>query len=96
MIRFLGKTWVQAPDLYAQASPLFWIDGQDPATLLFHGTLDELVPVAQSDSLAARLQQMHVPVVYHRLRGWPHTMDLSQRVNDYCVYHMSEFFKKYL
>ncbi|HPI73238.1 MAG TPA: alpha/beta hydrolase [bacterium] len=96
VVKFLGKTWDQAPDLYAQASPLFWIDGQDPATLLFHGTLDELVPVAQSDSLAARLQQAHVPVVYHRLRGWPHTMDLAQRVNDYCFYHMNEFFIKYL
>ncbi|NLP11646.1 alpha/beta hydrolase [bacterium] len=96
VVRFLGKTWGQAPDLYTQASPLFWIDGRDPATLLFHGTLDELVPVAQSDSLAARLRQAQVPVVYHRLRGWPHTMDLSQRVNDYCFYHMNEFFKKYL
>ncbi len=96
VIRFLGKTWVQAPDLYAQASLLFWIDSQDPATLLFHGTLDELVPVAQSDSLAVRLQRAQVPVVYHRLRGWPHTMDLSQRVNDYCFYHMNTFFEKHL
>ncbi len=96
VVRFLGKTWDQAPELYAQASPLFWIDGQDPATLLFHGTLDELVPVAQSDSLTARLQKAQVPVVYHRLRGWPHTMDLSQRVNDYCFYHMNAFFEKYL
>lgn len=96
VVRFIGKPWDQAPDLYAQASPLFWIDGRDPATLLFHGTLDELVPVAQSDSLAARLRRAHVPVVYHRLRGWPHTMDLSQRVNDYCFYHMNEFFEKHL
>ncbi len=69
------------------------IEAQRSATRI---QLLALAGAAVCIALAARLQQMHVPVVYHRLRGWPHTMDLSQRVNDYCVYHMSEFFKKYL
>jgi acetyl esterase/lipase len=94
--KWIGQTWEQAPDRYIQASPLHWLSRNDPATLIFHGTLDEVVPVSQSDSLALHLHRMGVAVEYHRLAGWPHTMDLSRRVNRYCFYYMNRFFKKYL
>ncbi len=93
---FLGKTWKEAPELFIESSPKTYISSDDPPTLTFHGTLDSLVPVSQSDSLNSWLKQAGVISEYHRLKGWPHTMDLAQKVNDYCQYHIDEFLKKHL
>lgn len=93
---FLGKSYQEAPDLYQAASPRTYISSDDPPTLIFHGTIDSLVPVSQSDSLHKWLDHAGVPNEYHKLKGWPHTMDLSKKVNDYCQFYMDAFFKKYL
>ena len=92
---FLGKSYQEAPSLYRAASPRTYISTDDPPTLIFHGTIDALVPVSQSDSLHQWLNQAGVPNEYHRLKGWPHTMDLSVKVNEYCQYYMDAFFKRY-
>ncbi len=93
---FLGKLYEDDPELYQLASPRFHISAGDPPTLTFHGTIDSLVPVSQADSLDAWLANVHVPHEYHRLKGWPHTMDLSVKVNEYCRFYMDDFFEKYL
>lgn len=95
-LKFLGKSYDEAPDLYRAASPRTYISPDDPPTLIFHGTIDSLVPVSQSDSLKKWLDNAGVPNEYHRLKGWPHTMDLSQKVNDYCRYYIDAFLMKYL
>jgi acetyl esterase/lipase len=94
--KFIGASYSESPQLYQQASPLQWLTPDDPPTLIFHGTIDEIVPVSQSDTLKTRLDRLAIPNAYHRLKGWPHTMDLSARVNAYCVYYMNDFFRKYL
>jgi len=96
VLQFLGKTYQEAPSLYEAASPRTHISEDDPPTLIFHGTIDALVPVSQSDSLHKWLDQTGVPNDYHRLKGWPHTMDLSKKVNEYCQFYMDAFFKRYL
>jgi acetyl esterase/lipase len=95
-LKFLGQSYQEKPDLYSAASPQTYISGDDPPTLIFHGTIDSLVPVSQSDSLHQWLDRAGVPNEYHRLKGWPHTMDLSTKVNNYCQYYMDAFFKQYL
>jgi acetyl esterase/lipase len=95
-LSFLGKSYQESPDLYKAASPRTHISRDDPPTLIFHGTIDALVPVSQSDSLHQWLDRAGIPNEYHRLKGWPHTMDLSTKVNDYCQYYMDAFFKQYL
>ncbi len=95
-LQFLGKTYQEDPDIYRAASPRAYISANDPPTLIFHGTIDSLVPVSQSDSLHKWLDQAGVVNEYHRLKGWPHTMDLSVKVNNYCQFYMDAFFKKYL
>ncbi|MEA3478884.1 MAG: alpha/beta hydrolase, partial [Bacteroidota bacterium] len=95
-LNFLGKSYMESPDLYRLASPLTHISSDDPPTLIFHGTIDSLVPVSQSDSLHRWLDRAGVPNEYHRLKGWPHTMDLSTKVNDYCQYYMDAFLQLYL
>lgn len=93
---FIGRTFAEAPELYRKASPLFYITPDDPPTLIFHGTIDELVPVSQSDSLKQKLDEIGVQAEYHRLKGWPHTMDLAASVNEYCQYYMKAFFDRYI
>jgi Esterase/lipase len=94
--RFIGHSYKERPDLYREASPMTFLDKSDPPTLILHGTADNLVPISQSDSLKAQLDRLGIPNVYCRVPGWPHTMDLAQRVNDYSRKQMSSFFEKYL
>jgi acetyl esterase/lipase len=93
---FMGSRFEQDPDMYRLASPRTFISADDPPTLIFQGTIDSLVPVSQSDSLQLWLQQAGVSNEYHRLEGWPHTMDIAQEVNDYCQFYIDRFLAKYL
>jgi len=95
-LNFLGASYQERPELYQQASPRTHISRDDPPTLTFHGTIDSLVPVSQSDSLHQWLERAGVPNEYHRLKGWPHTMDLSVKVNAYCQYYMDAFLRQNL
>jgi len=90
------KSFEEAPELYRQSSPMVHLDKNDPPTLILHGTLDETVPVAQSDRLAAHLKQLKIPHAYGRLEGWPHTMDLAKPVNNYCQAMIDRFFAEHL
>ena len=91
-----GKTFEEAPDAYKLASPLYHLTKDDPPTLIFQGTIDSLVPVAQADMLADKLKELGIDYVYERYDGWPHTMDLAESVNRRCVYQMEQFFNKHL
>jgi acetyl esterase/lipase len=91
-----GKSFEEAPDLYRLASPLSHLTKEAPPTLIFHGTIDDVVPVDQADALAAKLKELGVPHEYARLEGWPHTMDLALPVNEYCKRRMAAFLQKHL
>ena len=93
MLAFLqGKTAAEAPELYAKASPINYVSKDSPPTLILHGTIDGLVPVTQSDNLAARLSEQGVPYLYDRLEGWHHVMDVAAEVHDHCTWMMDQFF----
>jgi acetyl esterase/lipase len=93
---FFGKPSSEVPDVYEKASPMHYVKKGLPPTLIFQGTIDELVPVAQPDRLAEKLKEVGVPVVYDRIEGWPHTMDMAQGVNDHMFAVMKAFFTYYL
>jgi len=94
--KLIGKNYLDAPELYKKASPITYISKNIPPTLTFQGTLDELVPYEQSDKLDKKIKAVGAVSYYHKLKGWPHTMDMSVKVNKYCTYYMDEFFKKYI
>jgi len=97
VIDFLGgKTFHDAAETYREASPLFHVTADDPPTLILHGTIDRVVPIAQSDTLAKKLAATGVPVEYFRVPGWPHAMDATEQVNAYCRDRISRFLKQYL
>lgn len=60
--RLMGCTGPCTPEQYAPASPVTWIDRNDPPFLLIHGDEDKVVPVAQSHLAEARLRAAGVPV----------------------------------
>ncbi len=93
---FMARSWEEAPELYRQASPITYLDKSDPPTLILHGTSDRLVPVSQSDNLKTKLDSLGIPSTYHRLPGWPHAMDQSKRVNDYCQSAIHDFLIQHL
>jgi acetyl esterase/lipase len=93
---FIAESYKDAPELYTEASPVQYLNKNNPPTLILHGTSDQVVPVSQSDTLKAKLDRLGVPCVYYRLPLWPHTMDIIKRVNDFSQSKMNDFFAKYL
>lgn len=93
---FLAHSFNEKPELYTEASPIHYLDKGDPATMILHGTSDNLVPIGQSNLLKARLDSLGVPNVYYPVPLWPHAMDIVQRVNDFSQLKMNDFFTKYL
>ena len=93
---FVRSTYDKNPKLFVEASPNCLVNRNNPPTMILQGSSDDLVPVSQSDNLKMRLDSLGVPNVYYRLPLWPHTMDIVQRVNDFCQLKMDAFFKKYL
>lgn len=90
------KPMEEALEQYRFASPLFHLTPEDPPTLIFHGTIDDTVPIAQADRLAQKLKGLGIEYVYERYEGWPHTMDLAEAINRRCIYQMEQFFKQHL
>jgi acetyl esterase/lipase len=93
---FMTKSYQEAPQLYVEASPLNWVTKDTPPTLILHGTRDMLVPISQAVSLKQKMDSLGVVNEYHPLPGWPHTMDLVQRVNDYFKVTMGDFFERHV
>jgi len=93
---FMAKSYQEAPQLYIEASPITYVNKSTPPTLILHGTRDMLVPISQAELLKLKLDSLGVPCVYRPVPGWPHTMDLVKRVNDYCKVTMGDFFEKYV
>ncbi len=93
---FIDASYDQNPGIFKAASPIYYITADDPPTLTFHGTIDSLVPVSQADELDRSLANAGVLHEYHRLSGWPHTMDLATKVNEYVQYYMDHFLRRFL
>jgi|TARA_B100002003_G_scaffold142485_1_gene131846 acetyl esterase/lipase len=94
--QFMGTKYEENPSIFKEASPLTYISPDDPPTLIFHGTIDKIVPIYQSDLLDEQLTKNGVEHEYHRLNGWPHTMDAAVPVNEYTQSVMDRFFEKWL
>ncbi len=92
----IAHSFKETPELYWEASPIRYLDKNDPPTMILHGTSDDLVPISQSDNLKSKLDSLGVPNVYYRVPGWPHAMDVVTRVNEFSQQKMNDFFVKYL
>ncbi len=93
---FIGAPYAESVDMHALASPIFHLDEDDPVTLTFHGTIDELVPIDQGDRLHAKLDELGITNYYDRIDGWPHSMDVAEPIHARCVYVVGKFLEKHL
>lgn len=71
---FLGKTPEEAPEVYREASPITHVDKKTVPMLIFHGTLDPLVPLDQSQRFYDRLKKEGVEVQFFKLEGEGHNL----------------------
>ncbi len=73
--RLLGGPVLERADLARQASPLSYINGQEPPFLLIHGDQDQIVPIRQSQLLYEALQKAGSDVTFRPIRGGGHNFD---------------------
>ena len=75
MTGLLGGTATAMPELARQASPLWQVDSTAAPQLIFHGTLDGLVPVGQSRAYVATLGHCGAAVEYVEFADEAHWVD---------------------
>jgi acetyl esterase/lipase len=91
MENYLGTTWALNESAFINASPLEKITSSSPPTIVFHGTLDIVVPLYQSQWLNARLSDNGVRHEYYEyfLDGHGFNDDNNQD----CIRKTVSFFK---
>jgi dipeptidyl aminopeptidase/acylaminoacyl peptidase len=90
------RNYADDPEAFERASPLTYVTKDVPPTLILHGSSDEIVPVEDSDQLAAKLKECGVSFLYDRVDGWPHGMDFSAALKARCMHFMKAFLDRYL
>lgn len=69
---FLGGTAMELPAVHALASPITHVTTDDPPMFLYHGALDDIVPVRHAEAMLAALTAAGVPAELHVVRGAGH------------------------
>lgn len=92
---YTGSPWTTATTpLYESVSPIVRVNDQSKPTIIFHGTLDLLVPLYQSQALNAKLNTLAVPHQYHEYFLDGHGFNPTNQ-ND-CANKTVAFFQQYL
>lgn len=90
----LGASPAERPDLAKRASPVTYVDKNDPPFLIVHGEQDESVPQTQSRLLSARLTAAGVKNRLIIVPGAPHygemfdTPDIRQSVFSFLAQYL--------
>ncbi len=79
--KWLGGPPAKVPDWYVLASPLLQVSKDSPPLLLIHGGDDHVVPVEQSQLLAAKLQECGRLVNLLVVAGVGHAFDAKNGTN---------------
>lgn len=72
LANFLGKSAQEAPDLYADASPITHVSKTSVPFLSLHGNNDTSIPIAQSEKLTEALKQAGVEATLLTVEGAGH------------------------
>ena len=89
--QFLGGPPTAVPGNYVAASPVDQVRRGDPPTFLVHGACDPLVPVSQSEELAAALTKAGVPNRLVVIPGAGHDLDFPIKTPRNLVFQILEF-----
>lgn len=81
-ISMFRKTRTEAPELYRQASPLTYVDKNDPPLLILHGTGDKTVAVDDSKALDEALTKVGAEHQLVIVPDAPHSFHLEPKQQD--------------
>jgi len=81
-MKMFSKSRAEAPELYEKASPVNYVNPGDAPLLIAHGTLDTVVSIHQSESLAAAYKKAGVPCDFVIIPGAVHTFNLEPSQKD--------------
>lgn len=73
------------------ASPIYQVSDNDPPVFLFHGKNDQIVSVAQSVSLAKKLEESNVAVLLRVFPDVGHEIMLPNKYSEQLVREMTNF-----
>ena len=88
-----GGTVAEHKEMALAASPVHYVDKDSPPFLIEHGTVDNVVPIAQSEELAADLKKVGVEVTLNKVEGKGHGDGMTPKG---WLDHISAFFDKHL
>ena len=91
---FFGGDYAHHPEIWQDASPVFHVSKKSAPFLIFHGTHDDEVPIAQAQELADKLKEAGVPVNFMKVED-VHTFekpDIRKRL----AVESRDFFFQYL
>jgi acetyl esterase/lipase len=88
---YVGQSWDSAA--YSNVSPYWNVNANSQPSIIFHGNLDPIVPVYQSQWMKGKLIQLGVPNQYHEYVAF-HGFDNTQ--SEDAILKMTNFFKLYL
>jgi len=91
---FLGGDYAHHPEIWQNASPVFHVSKAVSPFLIFHGTHDSFVPMAQSEEFTAKLKQAGVKVTLIKVDDGHvfETPEARRRL----AFESRDFFFKYL
>jgi acetyl esterase/lipase len=99
--KFLRGTEKEKPELYRQASPIFYVSKNDPPLLLVHGEKDDGVPFEQSVRMADAYRRAGLVVEFIKVKNSGHDFEhqghgpISPSVET--IHQRTiDFFKRYL
>jgi pectinesterase len=93
-VAFLGATYQEKPDIYAQASPLTHVRAGVPPTIFIEGEKDTL-KIGRAE-MQEKLRALGIETELHTLKDAPHPFWMSQPWCDETVAIAAAFFKKHL
>lgn len=93
-VLFLGATYQEKPELYAQASPITHVRAGVPPTIFIEGEKDT-VKIGRAE-MQEKLRALGIETDLHTLKDAPHPFWMSQPWCDETVEIAATFFKKHL
>jgi acetyl esterase/lipase len=91
----LGASALRRPDLSKRASPVTYVDKNDPPFFIVHGEKDESVPYQQSVLLQSYLNLAGVKNEFTLVKGAPHFGEMfdAQDIRDKMFKYLKEVFR---
>ncbi|MCC6036762.1 MAG: alpha/beta hydrolase [Armatimonadetes bacterium] len=98
LIEFIGKPYDEAPNLWKEASPIYYVSPDDAPTFIIHGNQDSIVPFEQSVRFAEALRKVGVEVQLVAIKGMDHGPTTPEQRDELmkAVGQALEFFDKHL